>query len=157
MLPIGVAGILVGVAPSIIPPRILMFEGKFPNLIEVFADISKNPPEPCSELARKYLYLCRLTGLIWLVWAVNFSVFMLLGLGMIFSMAELPELQLRSMKLIGAAGLALLFIGVVFITAMLRFAIELRDQCIRLCAERPKPRSAPRRRAGDAKPQAGTA
>jgi hypothetical protein len=140
-------GLLSKLAPGLTPPIFLMYENKFPNLVEVFATISKNPPEPCSHIAMKYLYLCRITGVIWLMWALNFTLFLALSVSQIIAWGGVAALASQNAKLLTAAGCAVLFVCVIVTVALLRVAIELRDVCYRLCNEKPKPAGRTRRSA----------
>ncbi len=57
-----------------IPPTVLKRDGDFPDCIEIFENLSKNPPSP-RHIGRLFLSICRLTGLAWLVWLFSFLCF----------------------------------------------------------------------------------
>ncbi len=142
-------GILTKMAPLLVPPIFLIREDKFPNTVKVFEDISMNPPEPRCHLGRKYLYLSRVTGLVWLLWGWNFMLFMALVLGSLYGYATgdtagtkmFLGTQLQN-KLVFAAAAAVFFIGAIMAFSLLKLSIELRDACYQLC--KPKKKQSPR-------------
>src|SRR5213082_3316401 len=67
--------------PILIPPVVLIRLKKLPSCPKLFETISKNPRNS-RILGRRFMYLCRITGFLWILWICD-SVLSLACLGMV--------------------------------------------------------------------------
>jgi hypothetical protein len=138
--------ILAKVAPLLIPPALLIHEDKFPDAVKVFERIAHAAPNPCAHIGRKYLYLSRITLIVWVLWGIDFSLFVTVALLYLFWWENGDfELMGYKAKAVIAACAAVLFIGLMISSTLLRISINLRNVCYELLVERKKSTTARRR------------
>jgi hypothetical protein len=131
--------ILAKVAPLLIPPALLIHEDKFPDAVKVFERIAQAAPASCAHIGRKYLYLSRITLMVWVLWGINFTLFVTVGLLYLYWWENGDfELLGYKAKAVIASCAAILFIGLMISSTLLRISINLRNVCYELLVERKK-------------------
>jgi hypothetical protein len=118
---------------SLTPPYLLMREEKFPNCAKIFEDLSNKPPRP-RALGVLFTSVCRLTGMVWVIWGFNVTMFLVLVLivlyhwGRSLDMSELVISAFSCKMFVSMIG-ALLFVGTMISFAARSLALQFADKC----------------------------
>jgi hypothetical protein len=126
-------GEISSILTSLTPPYLLMREDKFPNCAKIFEDLSNKPPRPRS-LGVLFTSVCRLTGMVWVIWGFNVTMFSTLVLivlyhwGKSLDMSELVISAFSCKMFISMIG-ALLFVGSMVSFGARSLALQFADKC----------------------------
>jgi hypothetical protein len=122
-----------------IPPTALIRKKEFPDCPELFVRVARETRRS-REVGRLFALLCRLTGLAWLIWAVNSLLFyfvIIVGLyhfGFGKSLADPSFITTIKWQMVVAITLALLFVGKMMFYTSTMVSLQLADRCHE-CAE----------------------
>lgn len=123
--------------PMLIPPILLIREKQFPDSLKLFEEIAANSPPNRTVIGLKYLYLSRITGLVWLVWIVNISLFLVLAIAILVAFTNGLKLENWD-QLFGNGPLSKhllamhvggLFFGGIASSQLLRMSLFLEEVC----------------------------
>jgi hypothetical protein len=129
----GLEKVITTLVPVLAPPYVLMREEQFPNCPKIFEEIAQ-ASRKSKLLGKRFSILCRLTGLVWVIWAFNLFLFssgtimLVYHWGRNLDMSEAGPFGL-SCRMIIAVIASLLFVGSMGCFGMRTISLQLADNC----------------------------